>query len=303
MNPQQFNEILQKYEQQIGKSNRYCFEQLYKFYGFNQTGKNPMHFTSLIIDEPNRFRDDQKLLNKYNPQTIKNKIHGLIKVIEIVPEVQQYLGDKVSEVVEELKKYRQHFLNMEKNNEQNTSTRNTKNTKNTKTTMNTTKKSENINKTQQSEKNEDKSISNKEEETNTDSDLEYDSENEGKIGMDDHAFQGLVNRAKIHSNNEEDGDYDDEDDEDCDDEDGEDEISSSQQITKTNTINNNRGLKKTPSHQPCQKYPKSQSQEKERDILRLIRPYLKSMKQFNHKPINALIDSLEDELYDFMISH
>jgi len=299
LNPQQFNEILQKYEQQIGTSNKYCFEQLYKFYGFNQTGKNPLHFTSLIIDEPNRFKDDQKLLNKYNPQTIKNKIHGLIKVIEIVPEVQQYLGDKVSEVVEELKKYRQHFVNMEKNNEQNTSTKNTKNTKNTKTTMNKTKKTENINKTQQSEKDEDKSISNKEEETNTDSDLEYDSENEGKIGMDDHIVQGLINRAKMHSNNEEDDDYDN----DIEDGDDGDDVSSSQHITKTNTINNNQGFKKTQTHQPCQKYLKSQSQEKEREILRLIRPYLKSMKQFNHKPINALIDSLEDELYDFMISH
>ena len=92
------------------------FKNFLDLYKYSSTGANLKQFLTLIVDKPEIFKQDEKILQKWKkPQTIRDKFSALQTIYDL-PIIKICLEDKYENAVKNTQEYRNHLIQLAANN-------------------------------------------------------------------------------------------------------------------------------------------------------------------------------------------
>lgn len=92
------------------------FKNFLDLYKYSSTGANLKQFLTLIVDKPEIFKQDEKILQKWKkPQTIRDKFSALQAIYDL-PIIKNCLEDKYENTVKNIQEYRNHLIQLAANN-------------------------------------------------------------------------------------------------------------------------------------------------------------------------------------------
>lgn len=92
------------------------FKNFLDLYKYSSTGANLKQFLTLIVDKPEIFKQDDKILQKWKkPQTIRDKFSALQTIYDL-PVIKTCLDDKYENAVKNTQEYRNHLIQLATNN-------------------------------------------------------------------------------------------------------------------------------------------------------------------------------------------